>query len=1156
VVGRALLLAGTALAVPAGSALADPQYWDGSLTTPNGVAGGAGGDGVWYASGGGNFTNAGGTANADWAGGDAVFAGSAGTVQVNGAVNFTSAHFTVTGYDVRQDETAFISSLVTAPGGGTVTTDSGVTTTVSVVIDGSSGGALIKDGAGTLILQDNPFGGANTQSSTLINGGTLQVTSAAVLGQDNGAGLSVTISNGATLNYHDPFLSNPALSDGLSTTFTGAVILGAGGGVIEVDDASNRPGDSNAATLILQGGVSGTGGLTKTGTGTLALYAASTYAGATNVQAGALDLYAAGALGGGDLTIGSGAMARAYVGDVSVQTLNGAGAFYFASSGAQSLTVGGGAFSGLIGELNGATGALIKTGAGTLTLSGANAYSGGTSVTGGTLALANNSGAGSGAIALAGGTTLQLANVAVANAITLTGAANLDPGAGTSTLSGAISGAGGFAKLGAGTLVLTGANAYSGTTTIGAGVLQIGAGGASGSLGSGAVIDNASLVFDRSNSVTVAQIISGTGALTQAGAGTLTLTGANAYSGGTTIAAGEIVAGNSTALGTGAVSMANGATLGFSSSMALANALAVSGSTGGVLDTGSNAVIWSGVVSGAGALTKTGAGTLTLTGANAYSGGTYVDSGALALAGAQALGSGSLDLADATTLELLSSMTLSNRVVFSGAGDPNIDTGASTVTLTGAISGSGALTKLGTGTLVLTGADTFSGATTVAQGTLEVDGSIVSSTTVQSGAALSGVGTVGAIAVSSGGTLAPGNAAQPYGTLRATGAVAFASGSTYAVSFGPTGSSLLTATGSASLAGAVAATWTGGAATAGSRYTILTASGGVSGVFGGLTVTGLTGNLPVLAYDSNDVYLVFNGLASAAVTSSFNRLAGDRIGALITHGVLAGVLDGVNEQINCDNCVSTFGSVGSLSAGMHGRLTLSDNFALLGGAAYSQYHSGGVAVTSAPIFLGALRYDKTEWGASRPFAEIGASASPWQRAGFRRSYDDAGVANSGTGAADLATYSAFGKLGWIVRWSPIDEVAAWGGLSRSWQIVGGYVEGGANNASPATVAGGTDMLNVGRIGAQWTHLFGAAIETQISLAAAQSFDARSGLSGDVLGLSGIHASLGDYRWAEYGLRVGYRFADNAVVDLFADGTLGGRPVGDTIHGGAGLRWAF
>ena len=95
-------------------------------------------------------------------------------------------------------------------------------------------------------------------------------------------------------------------------------------------------------------------------------------------------------------------------------------------------------------------------------------------------------------------------------------------------------------KTGTGTFTLTGANAYSGITTISNGTLQIGNGGATGNLGTGAVVDNAALVFDRSNTITVGNVIGGTGSLTKNGAGKLVLTSQNTYGGPTTIAAGTL----------------------------------------------------------------------------------------------------------------------------------------------------------------------------------------------------------------------------------------------------------------------------------------------------------------------------------------------------------------------------------------------------------------------------------------------------------------------------------------------------------------------------------------------------------------------------------------------------------------------------------------
>jgi len=75
------------------------------------------------------------------------------------------------------------------------------------------------------------------------------------------------------------------------------------------------------------------------------------------------------------------------------------------------------------------------------------------------------------------------------------------------------------------------------------------------------------------------------------------------------------------------------------------------------------------------------------------------------------------------------------------------------------------------------------------------------------------------------------------------------------------------------------------------------------------------------------------------------------------------------------------------------------------------------------------------------------------------------------------------------------------------------------------------------------------------LGIARSFGSRSGLIATVAGAS-VPPSLGEYTWAEYGARVGYRIQPNVIVDAFADGTLGPRPIGATVHGGLAVRYTF
>src|SRR6201996_6907001 len=294
------------------------------------------------------------------------------------------------------------------------------------------------------------------------------------------------------------------------------------------------------------------------------------------------------------------------------------------------------------------------------------------------------------------------------------------------------------------------------------------------------------------------------------------------------------------------------------------------------------------------------------------------------------------------------------------------------------------------------------------------------------------------------------------------------------------------------------------------------------------------------------------GAGSSA--GSINGLAQQRFNQMITNRVLGSVLLGVNEQVNCSDCVSAFGSAGSFSAGIPGRKEITNNLSLLAGIAYTQYSEGGYSVTSAPIGAFALRYDFTDWGSSRPFFDVGALLTPFEQVRYARGY----ATSLGTVSLDSSTnasdYGVYGRAGWINRLSQRDEVAASVEVWQRWQRVSGYSDPtSAFNPFNASIATGTDTTNLVKLGGQWTHLFGDSVEANINGGFVQSFAAHSGIVATVTGDGTVVPTLGNHNWFEYGGRLGFRITKGWVADLFLNGTVGPQPVGNTIHGGIGLR---
>jgi outer membrane autotransporter protein len=322
-------------------------------------------------------------------------------------------------------------------------------------------------------------------------------------------------------------------------------------------------------------------------------------------------------------------------------------------------------------------GGLTKTGTGTLTLSGANSYTGGTTVSDGRLV----------------GDTVSLQGD-IANEATVEFAQAND-----GAYAGLVSGTGTLVKTGTGTLTLTGANSYTGGTTVSDGRLV----GDSVSL-QGNIANNATVEFAQANDGSYSGTVSGTGTLVKTGPGTLSLTGANSYTGDTDLRDGTLVAGTSGAIGTGTLKVGD-ATFKAGGNLSLANAVVLTDVSSAV-DTSGFDVALTGNLSGAGILTKLGAGTLTLTGTNSQN-GIVVAGGVLAFDSDAALGAAGsvVTILEDTTLRTLADFTINHEIFVNDTQRAKFDSNGHNIVLAGDISGSGNIEKIGVGTLILTGSN-------------------------------------------------------------------------------------------------------------------------------------------------------------------------------------------------------------------------------------------------------------------------------------------------------------------------------------------------------------------------------------------------------------------------------------------------------------------
>jgi fibronectin-binding autotransporter adhesin len=584
----------------------------------------------------------------------------------------------------------------TLTGNATFNTAANSLLTLGSLADGGIARTITKSGTGGLVLAA-AAGGLSAGTVVNVSAGSLSLADATALGS------GVT---GITMTGGTVALGAPTTLASLTGT-AGTVTLG--GNALTVNTAS---------TGTFAGIISGSGSLTKTGTGTLAMARATTFGVAATVNQGTLAYAAANVFSGSaSLAVAGGVLdMRTFtdtVGGFSITsgTLAGTGTLtaptYALGGGSIVANLGSGTVSvtantSLVGR---SAATVVAVSSGTLTLGSAARFSASPAVTGS---------AGT-AILLSGSETFG--SLAGAGSLVIGGGTLTTGGNHTTTIwSGVISGAGGLTKSGSGGFTLSGANSYGGTTRVTSGTLTLGnpsaISGSTAIVVAGGVFNLASF----SGSVPSVTITGGT----LAGSGTLTTAGTYALGGGSVTAnlgTGLIRStGRPTLAGlasTGTVSIASG-TLTLASAGRFTASPAVSMSTntglllggsetigslagtgtvnlgGGTLTTGGSgsSTTFSGTIGGTGGLAKVGSGTFTLSGTSVYSGATNVTGGRLALGRSDALpNSTAVTVTNAgltlgTFRDTVASLTTGN-------------TGTSTLAFTVASGSSGGLTTTG-----------------------------------------------------------------------------------------------------------------------------------------------------------------------------------------------------------------------------------------------------------------------------------------------------------------------------------------------------------------------------------------------------------------------------------------------------------------------------
>ncbi len=519
-------------------------------------------------------------------------------------------------------------------------------------------------------------------------------------------------------------------------------------------------GDNNATTSYA-GKISGAGSITKKGSGVITLSSAtSDFTGAFNISTGTVRISSSSALGATSGTTISAGAALELVGGITVSTpltINGSGdlsggalrnisdantysgPITLASNGrinanagtlllsggitssSSTLTIGGAADITISAAIGLGTGSLVKDGANTLSLTHANTYAN-TTLTGGILSLgaASSIPTSAGTITFGGG-MLQFTSSntydysGLFDSSTANQAFKFDTNGQTVTFASSITSTGGtLAKYGTGTLILSGANGYTGATTINTGTLRAQNNLALGTTAGGVTVSSGS-TLELYGGITI-----GAEAITVSGSGVngigviKNVSGNNTYQGAITLGSDSIFSSDS-----GTVTLSG----------------AVGGSGKSITAIGlANIVISGNIATSAGSITKgltsSDTGVLTLSGSsNSYTGGTTISYGTVSIGYATALNTGAVFVDSGAHLNVASTISAATIPKITGTGYLDLTNNAvvtlsynDNYTFAGSITDHGSLVITeGSGkTLTLSGASSYYGTTTLTSGTLAI----------------------------------------------------------------------------------------------------------------------------------------------------------------------------------------------------------------------------------------------------------------------------------------------------------------------------------------------------------------------------------------------------------------------------------------------------